>query len=332
MSLKSAKSKIVKVALSSGITKGIWYTIRRLTSSRKSVINSQNREPRLITWGSATKISEKSLPKIIWTYWSGAKSPCAKACQKSWKDNTSKFIVNELDKNSVKEYIPDFPEVPPGVPIQLITDLIRLTLLERFGGMWMDYTVLLTQPVDWVTDTLKSNECEALAFYNEHPSHYRRDLQRPIIENGLIAARPQSMFITRWRELFEECILSGRYLTYFREKSHYDSLVSNFLMHDQNLIDYLACYVAAQSVMLESDNYRLALINSEDEYYHYFYATGSHERRRKFAEELLLHKPPDPPISRLIKINGRLRNSIDEHITHGCYRADSLLGQYLSIR
>lgn len=169
---------------------------------------------------------------------------------------------------------------------------------------------------------------EAFAFYNEFPDEYRVHRERPIIENGFIAARPGGKFISQWRQAHEACILSDNYKKYFRSLSVFDDLVANFVTDDQDLIDYLACYLAMQKVMRESRNYSLLLMNAEDEYYYYYYKTKPPRNRRAFAEELLLKSHEARVASRLIKITGGHRSMIDRYIEYGCFRSDSLLGKY----
>jgi len=328
MRIKKWKSAIVQKIFSYGASKCIWYKFVKIFLSRKPRLIDPVAPPRILVWGDAIYQGDLPLPKIIWTYWSGAKSACAEACQKSWGIYKGDFDIKKLNESSVKKYLPDLPDVPAGVPVQLVSDLIRLMLLEKYGGIWMDFSTLITRPLDWVVDVL-SEKHECFVFYNEFPDEYRSDIKAPIIENGFIAARPGSRFIANWRKEFESCVLSEDYKTYFRNQIEFDELVANFIGHDQNLIDYLACYLAAQKVMRESRDYSVLMMNAEDEYYYYYYKTIPPRHRRKFAEEVLLKDHSDFSSSRVVKINGGHRYMIDQHIGYGCFRGQSLLGQYL---
>jgi len=81
--------------------------------------------------------------------------------------------------------------------------------------------------------------------------------------------------------------------------------------------------------MLNAKPYRLLLINSEDDYYFDYYNTPQPRNKRQFAESILLRKRDGLTAARVIKITGGHRVVVDEHIRFGCFRKDSLLGEYV---
>jgi hypothetical protein len=187
----------------------------------------------------------------------------------------------------------------------------------------------MTQPLDWVVQLVESSHSEAFAFYNEFRDEYRSDHTHPIIENGFLAAIPRSRFITDWRMAYQACVQSGDYTTFFRQKGNFAELTSNFLRKEHDYIDYFVCYIAAQEVMLRSNDYRLYLVNAEDEYYYLSYMLNPPRSKRKFCGELLLRSAQGHAYSRLVKITGRHRAAIDEHVAYSCYRRDSVIGSQL---
>lgn len=282
------------------------------------------------TWGiHQNVITTRTCPKILWSYWSGEKSPCAEACKKSWNKHASNFTINTLDPKTIKDYLPDFPSLPKEIPTQQFSDLVRLMLLERYGGIWIDHSTIVTQPLDWAIDLLNRNQSEAVAFHNEFPDEYHSDHDRPIIENGFIAAIPDSKFISDWRSKYQDCIESSDYKNFFRGQKDFDDLTRNFVKKDRDYIDYFVCHIAAQDVMRHPEKYRLTLINAEHEYFFIYYNVSPPRNKRRYAEELLLTKEQNQPLPRLIKIPGGHRNRIDEYIRYGCYHNQSILGCYL---
>jgi hypothetical protein len=238
-------------------------------------------------------------------------------------------VIRSVTPDSIKDFIPDFPDLPPMIPVQLVSDLLRLTLLERFGGVWMDYSTILTTPLDWAVDLLSGSAHELLAFYNEFPGSYRSDHKRPIIENGFLVAKKGSSFIIEWKRRHLECLQSGQFAEFHQRKENYAQIRSNFVSTDEDAIGYLACYLAAQDTMLDSDSYSLLLRNAEEDYYYIYYNTVPARSRWRFAEEVLLRER-DPALSpKLIKITRGHRAAIDEYIHYGCYRSRSLLGRYV---
>src|SRR5690606_36910997 len=95
--------------------------------------------------------------KIIWQYWAqGLKQESLPEVVKICFDSVDKFKgeyrVIRLSDDSVKEYIdfPDFvwekrknPEFKPA----FFSDLLRIALLQTYGGIWLDATVLLSSKI-----------------------------------------------------------------------------------------------------------------------------------------------------------------------------------------
>ena len=319
--------KLAEKIFSIPLVKLVWYRLNRTFSSRKFQIPYTRKNPRYMIWGDGSRENTKQpVPKIIWSYWSGKKSACAEACRNTWETHKSDFTILILNSDTIRNFLPDIPQLPDSIPEQKVSNLIRLMLLERYGGIWVDYSTFLTQPLNWVIDLIEKNNCEVLAFYNEFPDEYKTNHERPIIENGFLTAATGSKFISEWRRTYQECILSKNYKEFFRERDDFNILTSNFLRKDKNYIDYFVCYIAAQLVMTRPKPYRLILINAEDEYYYLSYSLNPPRSRRKFCKEMLLRSKRNHGYSRLVKITGRHRKAIDEHIAYGCYRQDSMIG------
>lgn len=95
--------------------------------------------------------------KIIWTMWYQGvdKAPdSVRLCLKSMKKNIpSNYQIIILDRNNINEYI-DIPEniaqkVEKGfVSLTHFSDFIRARLLEKWGGQWIDSTILFTHSVE----------------------------------------------------------------------------------------------------------------------------------------------------------------------------------------
>jgi hypothetical protein len=88
----------------------------------------------------------------VWSFWhqpDGKRPQVVDMCIKSWSEqlDAQKFRITVLSNDTLSAYPiikPDcFDQLPP--PQQ--SDVIRLSLLYYFGGLWMDASVLLTQPL-----------------------------------------------------------------------------------------------------------------------------------------------------------------------------------------
>ena len=75
------------------------------------------------------------------------------------------------------------------------SDFIRLTLLETYGGVYMDASVILTTPLDRVAD---AGLDRFQAFFN--PDNMTEGCDVPVIENSfLAAARPSFCHLAGFR-------------------------------------------------------------------------------------------------------------------------------------
>lgn len=95
--------------------------------------------------------------KIIWQYWAQGIDeanlpPLVQSCFNSVDRYKGSYKVIRLDINTVKDYldIPDFVwerKKNPQFVEAFFSDLVRLALLKNYGGVWIDATILLTQPI-----------------------------------------------------------------------------------------------------------------------------------------------------------------------------------------
>ena len=96
--------------------------------------------------------------KIIWQYWgqglaAAQQNETVKLCFASVDRFKGDYKVIRLDEESVKKYL-DLPEFiwvkkkNSQFKPAFFADLIRLALLDVYGGIWLDATILLTAPID----------------------------------------------------------------------------------------------------------------------------------------------------------------------------------------
>lgn len=96
--------------------------------------------------------------KIIWQYWGqGVESSTipevVKLCFESVDKYKGDYQVIRLDENTINNYLnlPDFVwdrKKNTQFKHAFFADLIRLALLDIYGGIWIDATILLTAPID----------------------------------------------------------------------------------------------------------------------------------------------------------------------------------------
>ena len=77
----------------------------------------------------------------------------ARCCYNSLKENVGDRKIVFLNSNNFTNYV-DFPpyvleKIKDGRITRVhFTDLLRVNLLERYGGLWLDATILVTEPFD----------------------------------------------------------------------------------------------------------------------------------------------------------------------------------------
>lgn len=98
---------------------------------------------------------QKPIKKIFiyWEQgWNEAPTIC-KYCLQSWKLYNADWKIIELDKNNLFEYLDisyekQFQNIQP---VQMRSDILRINLLKKYGGVWVDATTFCTIPLNsWI--------------------------------------------------------------------------------------------------------------------------------------------------------------------------------------
>ena len=126
--------------------KKILYYKRTAKKLRRSYLKFADEDP------AGLRYTNDGLNDPIWIYWKqGLESApeIVKFCVESVKKNTDGNVILLNDEN-LKDYLifPDYiiERVNSGtMPAAFFADLLRLSLLEHYGGIWIDATVYLTE-------------------------------------------------------------------------------------------------------------------------------------------------------------------------------------------
>lgn len=163
-------------------------------------------------------------PKI-WTAWlQGYEQapPLVKACITSLRRYMPEHDVGVIDAENLCQYA-DLPEWLMDkyhrgiIPNALFSDLIRLELLIRHGGLWVDSSVLMTDPVlltnrKWLMDIL---DAPLFMFQYRHPATHAY----LGISNWCIGAQPNQWALVRLRNML---------WAYWQE---YDCVLDYYIFH-----------------------------------------------------------------------------------------------------
>ena len=100
------------------------------------------------------------LSKNIFIYWNtgfNQAQQIVKLCLSSWKKYNKNWNIIELDNNNLSDWI-DLNSIILNIQNKNITntslsDIIRICLLQKYGGIWCDATLLCVKPLDdWINE------------------------------------------------------------------------------------------------------------------------------------------------------------------------------------
>ena len=86
----------------------------------------------------------------------------------SWKINNNSWNIELIDQENLKEFITDIDYIYDSKLItpQAKSDIIRLSLLKNYGGVWADSTLLCMQPLEnWIFEAV---EPSGIWMYHGH--------------------------------------------------------------------------------------------------------------------------------------------------------------------
>ena len=149
------------------------------------------------------QISEEtlySLPKNIFLLWLQGwdKAPwLQKQVAESWTIQNPGWTIHYIDAKNLSQYTNDIAyiyEPKKRISPQALSDIIRLSLLNRHGGVWADSTMLCMQPLDnWVYESVKPSQ---LWMYHG-PGGGLKQNEGPA--SWLIVSQPRAYMIKEWK-------------------------------------------------------------------------------------------------------------------------------------
>jgi hypothetical protein len=268
-------------------------------------------------------LNPQPIPPIIWAYWNSADMPLVvQRCIARWRVLHPHFSIRVLDDETLFQYV---PALPPGLMQQSTTrraDWLRLELLLRYGGIWLDASIILTEPLDWV---LRLQQKAQSDFIGYDLALYTSDPARPVVENWFLAAPPASPFIADLQREFTTEVIprSGEdYVATLQSSGIYEQLRQHI-----DMPDYLSMHLAIQRLLLAGGRYRLHLGRAEEGPY-FLHVLGGW--RRTPLKLRLLFSRITGAVPPLIKLRSPDRKRLGDYLERGLYLPDSVAGRYLS--
>ena len=168
------------------------------------------------------------IPKIIWSYWDNPEVPEFIAdCKKNWTKFAPNYKIIQLNRNNIENYV-TMTKNWKSLKSYRQADILRLKLLEKYGGIWMDASILLLEnPDNFIGGNITLFTTPTTTNDN------------PVYENWFIASTKGNVIIKKWIAEVETAI---------KDPSNYLALSSDYNKKLVNIPDYLICHLALRNI------------------------------------------------------------------------------------
>lgn len=164
--------------------------------ARRAVAKLTDRRPD----GFATALP-RPIPRRIWILWNQGEAeapPLVQLCIQSWRDRNPGWEVTVLDADSLTTVV-EMSRPQGGMTIQAYSDLVRLRLLRRFGGVWVDATVACLKPLDdWLPPVARHGFFAFL--WTASDSWFVRPNVHRIMTTWFLATEAEGALVSAWED------------------------------------------------------------------------------------------------------------------------------------
>lgn len=129
----------------------------------------------------------------------------ARACIKKWKQMDTEWEIKLLTDDNISEYVPEYNDILNGMDFPrdypAKSDLLRLLLLKKYGGVWVDATVYPMVPTDYFIDNIINHT--GFFGYRFFPRQKYNARQHVEISSWFLACdQPELPIINKWLDLY----------------------------------------------------------------------------------------------------------------------------------
>lgn len=245
------------------------------------------------------------VPRIIWSYWHTADLPkVIQICMESWRIKNPNHSINMLNPSNLDVYLGenDLLQLSRSKDSQqMFSDIVRLEVMAKFGGVWMDASLLCNIPLDQIIRHDTPIVSQFIGYYN--PA-YTTQMKVPIVESWFFAAPPMSKFVMDWRQEFMKSNEFASAQLYIE-----DLQKRGIDLQNMRNPDYLAVYAAALA-MIQNGQYYLSLLDAYGEEGPFYYLAvnnwDSAVSLQKLCDEPQKHQ------TAMVKLRKEERQMLDE--------------------
>ncbi|MEO6277719.1 capsular polysaccharide synthesis protein [Roseateles sp.] len=279
---------------------------------------------RVVVVGESAPLCHEEIPKILWTYWQAKPPPLfIQACLANWRRFAPDHDLRLLDRGNIAEWLPELRADFDALPAYRQADWLRIQLLARHGGVWMDASMLLSRDLAWLHETRRRRAADYVGFYIDR---YTTRPEQPIVENWLMASVPGGRFALALAGAFDRSLDEGAepLLQRLRAEGRHARVVQALTEDFQR---YLLMHVAASDLLdREPQLARLALLRAEDGPFAWLAAVGW-RKRHLYARLALVPCPRMLPA--VLKLRGGDREVVERNWRRGLVSPFSALRHLL---
>ena len=253
-------------------------------------------------------------PKIIWTYWNDQDIPPLVQTILHHRANIltgwNQIILSD---ETLKEYVN-----PPKEYYELgqthKSDWLRLALLQKYGGCWMDASIIVNSEsaLNEIYNKSIQQKSEFTGFYT--PIGLLHNDTSTFIESWCLLAPKGSQVIGTWLDEYEQACRIGfpEYRRKVTKENEISTHIYNPETEDVYLTVYAACQMAIQKRLRKQAN--IILYNSYDSMYKLHHQCWDAEKNDYDHDCIVLRLHTDPSVKQIpfIKITGHTRKFLEK--------------------
>lgn len=261
------------------------------------------------------------IPKIVWMVWHHDHLPKSMALNisKIRRDNPD-HQVYLITQRTLSQWLPELSFISSDLTLANKSEIIRLELIHRYGGIGIDCSTLLFEDLAWVHRVHEARSMDLIGYYREQST---MNLLAPVTESWFLAAPPQNPFVREWLKQLAPVKNVGirNYFHELKKRDDFSLIVQNMDNPSRQLLS-----LAQQVAMREYRRANLYLRKGEASawYYQRLHADSS----SAFAQSVMFHQRPQTPPP-IIKLTGNERLHLDFNLRLGLYNRSSLIGEMM---
>jgi Capsular polysaccharide synthesis protein/Polysaccharide pyruvyl transferase len=151
-------------------------------------------------WMRLVRPSQRYGPKVIWSLWLQGLEEApdlVRACLTSWANRNPGWIHHILTRDTLPLFLPEARNagslLARDLPPAALSDVVRVELLSRFGGVWVDATCYCLQPLDdWLAEAMSAG---FFAFSKPGPDR--------MLSSWFLSSEPASPVLRAWKRRME---------------------------------------------------------------------------------------------------------------------------------